>query len=90
MIATDVDHAMVGFGTAGAATDRARSTCRDLRSLAAQGEFASGSMGPKVDAVCRFVEQSGRPGVITSLNNIVAGVSGSSGTIVSPSSSSAS
>ena len=31
-----------------------------MRALAAEGHFASGSMGPKVDAACRFVEQGGR------------------------------
>jgi carbamate kinase len=55
-----------------------------LRRLEADGQFASGSMGPKVDAVCRFVESSGRPGVITSLSSIVDGVHETSGTRVVP------
>jgi len=83
VIATDVDHAMVGFGT-----PQQRSigeiSVADLRAHAAAGEFASGSMGPKVEAVCRFVERSGRTAVITSLDNILAGVRGTSGTIVRP------
>jgi carbamate kinase len=84
VIATDVDHAMTGFGTP-EQQQIGRIEVADLRTIAARGEFASGSMGPKVEAVCRFVEESGRTAVITSLDNIVAGVTGSSGTIVSPS-----
>jgi carbamate kinase len=41
-------------------------------------------MGPKVDAVCRFVEASGRPGVIISLGEILSGVRGAAGTRVMP------
>jgi carbamate kinase len=83
VIATDVAAAVVGYGT-----DHAESigevTVDQLRGHAEQGEFASGSMGPKVEAVCRFVEQTGRIGVITSLGQIVAGVRGEAGTRVLP------
>ncbi len=41
-------------------------------------------MGPKVDAVCRFVESTGRTGVITSLDQITAAVAGDAGTVVVP------
>jgi carbamate kinase len=83
VIATDIDHAILGFGTEHA-RPLGRVTVAEMRRHAADGEFASGSMGPKVEAVCRFVEQSGRSGVITSLGNIVAGVREESGTIVVP------
>ena len=58
VIATDVDHAMAAFGTP---DERAigRTTPGELRALAAEGHFASGSMGPKVEAAIRFVEQGG-------------------------------
>ena len=36
----------------------------------ADGQFASGSMGPKVEAAVRFVEQGGTRSVITSLQRI--------------------
>ncbi len=81
VIATDVDHAIVGYGT-DAAQPIGRVTVEQLRSYAADGHFASGSMGPKVDAICRYVEQTGNTGVITSLSNIVAGLRGESGTVV--------
>jgi carbamate kinase len=83
VIATDVDAAVLGYGT-----DHAERigeiVVGDLRRHAEAGEFGSGSMGPKVEAVCRFAEQSGRLGVITSLDQIVAGVRGDAGTIVMP------
>ncbi len=49
-----------------------------------QGHFASGSMGPKVEALCRFVQTSNRPGVITDLPSIVQAVTGGTGTVVVP------
>ena len=59
-----------------------------MRALAAEGHFASGSMGPKVDAACRFVEQGGRRAAITSLDHIVEAVTadptGGAGTVVVP------
>lgn len=84
VIATDVDNAIIGYGT-----DQAQPIGKvdvdTMRGYAADGHFASGSMGPKVEAICRFVERSGNIGVITSLSNIVAGVRGESGTVVVPS-----
>jgi carbamate kinase len=83
VIATDVDAAVLGYGT-----DHAEKigeiAVGDLRGYAAAGEFGSGSMGPKVEAVCRFVEQTGHVGVITSLDQIVAGLRGGAGTVVMP------
>lgn len=83
VIATDVAHAVLGFGTP-YAEDIGEVSVEQLRSYAAAGHFAGGSMGPKVDAVCRFVEQSGRTGVITDLNSIVSAADGRAGTIVTP------
>jgi len=81
VIATDVDHAMVGFGTR---DERAieRTTARELRDLAERGEFASGSMGPKVEAAARFVERGGALSAITSLRRIGDAVHGQAGTVV--------
>ncbi len=83
VIATDVEHAMLGYGTPDA-QPIGRVTVEQLRGYVAEGHFASGSMGPKVEAVCRFVEQSGRPGVITSLAAIVPSVRLAAGTVVVP------
>jgi carbamate kinase len=40
-------------------------------------------MGPKVDAVCRFVEATGNRGVIGSLEDLDAIIDGTAGTEVS-------
>ena len=81
VIATDVEHAVLDFGTE-RARPLGRVTPGELRSYAAAGQFASGSMGPKVEAVVRFVEQGGRRAVITSLDRISAAVPGAAGTVV--------
>jgi carbamate kinase len=80
VIATDVDHAILDYGT-----DRARPigriTTSEMRAHAADGQFASGSMAPKVEAAVRFVEQGGTRSVITSLHRIGDAVRGSDTTV---------
>ena len=83
IIATDVPQAVLRFGTP-EAEPLGTVTVEQLRAYAAEGHFASGSMGPKVDAACRFVEQSGTRSVITSLDQIVDAVAGRAGTVVVP------
>ena len=75
---------MLRYGTPDAAPV-GRVTVAEMRALAAEGHFASGSMGPKVDAVCRFVENGGSRAVITNLDPIVEAVTGAdTGTVVVP------
>ena len=83
IIATDVPHAVLRHGRSDAEPLGEIGVDR-MRALADDGHFASGSMGPKVDAVCRFVEATGKCGVITGLNQIIAAVDGSAGTVVRP------
>ncbi|MDX6308689.1 MAG: carbamate kinase [Nocardioidaceae bacterium] len=83
VIATDVDNAVHGFGTPDARA-LGRVGVTEMRRYLTEGYFGSGSMGPKVEAVCRFVENAGRPGIITSLDNIVAGAAATAGTVVVP------
>ena len=82
VIATDVAHVVIGFGTPNA-TPLHRVDAGTLRAHAEAGEFAAGSMGPKVEAVLRFVERvPGGVGVITALDMIADAVAGSAGTVV--------
>jgi carbamate kinase len=83
VVATDVPAAMVGYGTP---DERAVGTVTvsEMRKLAAEGHFGSGSMGPKVEALCRFVEAGGTRGVITDLDHITDAVTGDAGTVVVP------
>jgi carbamate kinase len=83
VIGTDVAHAVLGFGTP-EAREVGVVTLDEMRAHAADGHFASGSMGPKVDAACRFVEQGGARAVITDLAHVSAAVSGAAGTVVVP------
>lgn len=77
VIATDVDGVYTGWGT----PDRkrlSRVTPDELDAL----EFAEGSMGPKVQAACRFVRNTGREAVIGALTDIAGIVAGQAGTRV--------
>jgi carbamate kinase len=57
-------------------------TVDELRRHLADGQFAAGSMGPKVEAACRFVERTGGLAVIASLDEGAAAVDGAAGTRV--------
>ena len=81
VIATDVPNAVLHYGTPEAAPV-GRVTVAEMRALAAEGHFASGSMGPKVEAALRFVEAGGNRSVITSLENIEQAVHGRAGTVI--------
>ena len=83
VIATDVPHAVLRFGTP-EAEELGRVTVSELRGFATEGHFASGSMGPKVEAACSFVEGGGRYAVISTLDNILDAVAGNAGTVVVP------
>ncbi|GAB3055867.1 carbamate kinase [Intrasporangium mesophilum] len=83
VLATAVEHAIVGYGTADA-RPVARVTASELRALAADGHFPAGSMGPKVDAACRFIEGGGELAVITSLDRIPDALGDAAGTRVVP------
>ncbi len=79
LVLTDVPCAMRGFGTADETPIR-RATPQALR----RESFPTGSMGPKVDAVCRFVELTGDMAAIGRLEDAVAIINGDAGTIVTP------
>src|SRR5215207_2498537 len=83
VIATDVPHAVLRYGTP-EAEDIGRVQVSQMEAYVAEGHFASGSMGPKVEAACRFVRATGRPSVITDLDSILDAVEGRAGTVVLP------
>jgi len=62
---------------------------RPLRAATPAGlracRFAPGSMGPKVEAACRFVEETGKPAGIGALPEAAAILRGEAGTRVAPS-----
>ncbi|HEY3003679.1 MAG TPA: carbamate kinase [Kribbellaceae bacterium] len=81
VIATDVEAAALDWGTPDA-RPLGEVTVAQLRAHAAEGQFAAGSMGPKVEAACRFAERTKRRAVITALDTISGGVAGTAGTQV--------
>jgi carbamate kinase len=83
VIATDVEAAVLHFGTPYAEPLGVVEVSR-MRAYAAEGHFSSGSMGPKVEAACRFVEEGGTRAVIARLDRIDVAVRGQSGTVVVP------
>jgi carbamate kinase len=77
VLATDVAAVYDGYGTA-----LQRPIVRATPSWLREEHFAAGSMGPKVEAVCRFVEGTGGRGVIGSLAEIDELFAGRAGTQV--------
>jgi carbamate kinase len=77
VIATDVDAVYAGWGTPGQHAIR-RASPHEL----AAGEFAEGSMGPKVRAACLFAERTGGAAAIGSIEDIQALLAGEAGTTV--------
>jgi carbamate kinase len=81
LILTEVEVVQRGFGTPDA-TPLPYLTVAEARALLAAGEFPEGSMGPKVQAACDFVEGGGPRAVITSLDRTADAVAGGVGTEV--------
>ncbi len=80
LLLTDVDAVIDGFGTPDARPIR-RITPAELRARS----FPAGSMGPKVEAACRFVEATGKMAAIGRLDAATAILHGEAGTTVSDS-----
>jgi carbamate kinase len=80
LVLTDVASVEADYGTP-AARPIHQAAPADLRALG----FPAGSMGPKVEAVCRFVELTGGTAAIGSLRDVDAILAGKAGTIVTPS-----
>jgi carbamate kinase len=78
VVLTDVEGVYAGWATPAQRLVRATSP-DELRRCA----WASGSMGPKVEAACRFAERTGRTARIGSLDHAADVVAGRSGTAVS-------
>jgi carbamate kinase len=79
LLLTDVAAVMRDFGTPEAAPIT-RATPAALR----REQFPAGSMGPKVEAVCRFVEITGDLAAIGALEDATEILAGKAGTVVTP------
>jgi carbamate kinase len=81
LVLTEVPRVQVGYGTPDARALE-RLTVAQARGLLARGEFPDGSMGPKVEACCDFVEGGGGLAKIAALEDAAEAVFGSAGTAV--------
>lgn len=81
VMATDTPAAYLGFGTPQQAAVEQADPDALLRDHA--GEFAEGSMLPKVTAACQFARESGRLAVIGQLADIEGLVAGTAGSRIS-------
>lgn len=79
IMATDVDGVYSAWGT----PDATRIESATPAELSAQ-DFIAGSMRPKVEAACAFVEQSGQRAAIGELSNLERIMARRSGTIIEP------
>lgn len=80
LVLTDVPEVQHEFGT-----PQARPIHRATPAALRRESFPAGSMGPKVEAVCRFVELTGDMAAIGRLEDAVAIIRGEAGTVVTPS-----
>jgi carbamate kinase len=78
LLLTDVSAVWTQWPMAAESRPIARTTPAELRAR----QFAAGSMGPKVEAACRFVERTGRLAAIGAMEDAPAILDGKSGTIV--------
>jgi carbamate kinase len=79
LLLTDVAAVQDGYGTPQARSIR-RATPDELR----QRDFPAGSMGPKIEAGCRFTGATGKPAAIGRLADAEALLSGQAGTLICP------
>ena len=81
LILTGVAEAALDFGQPGQRALRRLSVAEAGAHLAA-GQFAAGSMGPKIEAAADFALATGRPAIITSPPRVLDAMAGTGGTTV--------
>lgn len=80
LILTEVDHVAINFGKPDQ-KNLEKLTTEQAREYIAQGQFAAGSMLPKVEAAVKFVEaKPGKRAMISSLYHAVDAMEGKTGT----------
>lgn len=83
LILTDVGEVSLGYDGSEQRAVEAM-TVSQARAHQAAGEFSPGSMGPKVEAACRFAAATGSPAVITSIERAERAVEQRTGTRITP------
>lgn len=81
MVLTDVEHALLNFGTP-EATPLGHISVAEAQKLASEGHFLAGSMGPKIASAIKFIEDGGTRAIITSLDKAKEALEGKTGTTI--------
>jgi carbamate kinase len=83
LISTGVEQVAINFGTP---QERALAslTPAEARRYLREGQFAAGSMGPKIEAALAYLERGGRLAIITSPERISEALQGMAGTRLAP------
>jgi carbamate kinase len=81
MVLTDIEQVKLHYRTP---QEKALSkmTVTEAKKYAAEGQFAKGSMEPKVRAAIRFIESGGEKAIITSLTKATEALDGKAGTTI--------
>jgi len=83
LIMTGVEFAYIGYG---GPNQRALTgmTAQEIEMHLENGEFADGSMKPKIEACLTFLEHGGKEAIITSIPKCLAALRGKTGTHIKP------
>jgi len=81
MILTDVEKVCLNFGKKDQ-KQLDKMSVAEAKEYIKNGEFGMGSMKPKIEAACRFLEQGGKKVIITALEKSVKALQGFTGTII--------
>ncbi|MEI6243196.1 MAG: carbamate kinase [Chlamydiota bacterium] len=79
VILTDVEKVAIHFGKPNQ-ENLSKLSLDQAKEYLRSGEFAKGSMGPKVEAACKFIQEGGKRAIITSLEKCKEALQGKSGT----------
>ncbi|NQT35765.1 carbamate kinase [bacterium] len=83
IILTNIDSVRINFGKRSEKVI-SRMRLNEARKYLDQGHFPPGSMGPKVEAAVKFVEQGGERSIICAVEQVDAAIRGDAGTVILP------
>lgn len=83
LISTGVEKVALNFNTP-AQKDLDRVTAADMKRYKDEGQFAPGSMKPKIEAVLEFLDAGGQYAIITNPENIARALAAETGTHIVP------
>ena len=81
LVLTDIEKAKINYGKLDEKS-LGKITFQEAQKYFNEGHFLAGSMGPKVKACLRFLENGGQKAIITSLDKALEAFEGKSGTII--------